>query len=61
VLLGHPSRTALDFRLLSQVEVGASNVRGVHLLTYLGKLNSIRGRSKKIILAATGHLGMIVH
>jgi hypothetical protein len=33
VLLGHPSRTALDFRLLSQVEVGASSVRGVHLLT----------------------------
>lgn len=27
VLLGNPSRTALDFRLLSQVEVGTRNVR----------------------------------
>ncbi|KIM93968.1 hypothetical protein OIDMADRAFT_207874 [Oidiodendron maius Zn] len=44
VLLAHPSCTALDFRLLSQVEVRVKVSKRKELITIL-KLNSIRGTS----------------
>jgi hypothetical protein len=47
VLLGHPNRTPLDFRMLSQVEVSARICfRQVPLANEYVKLNSIRGNRK---------------
>lgn len=43
VLLAHPNCTALDFRLLSQVEVCVKVSKRKELITIL-KLNSIRGK-----------------
>ena len=51
VLLGHPKRTALDFRLLAQVEVRGVLLRGSLLKFADGeagvKLNSIRGKLRR--------------
>jgi hypothetical protein len=47
VLLGHPARTTLDFRLLAQVEVSTAprlKFEGAKLIEF--ELNSIRGKSK---------------